>query len=345
MMDILEIFKKLCAAPSPSGMEQAAGEVVAELLRPLADRVETDVMGNVTGVKLSGKKDAKKLLLDAHIDEIGFIVTGIEEGFLKFEPIGGVDARLLPGAEVSVLAAEPLYGVIACLPPHVLSEQEREKAFEIKDMYIDIGFGQSEAEKRVPIGTRGIFSGETLVRGGEICSRALDDKLCAAILLGVMEDISQAKPDMDVYFMASVQEEVGMRGAGAGAFKIRPDWAIAVDVTFAETPDSTKGTFKPGSGPAIGTGPNANRPLSRAIIETAKKNGIPYSIEVMPKSSGTNGWVIQTVGEGVATAIVSVPIKYMHSSIETARLSDAENTRRLLSSFITGGATECLSTL
>ncbi len=341
MMEIIDVFRRLAAAPSPSGAEQDAAEAVRELLGPLVDRMETDVLGNVIGARLCGKKDAKKLLIEAHIDEIGFIVTGHEEGFLKFAPVGGLDARTLPGAEVTVLGEKPLYGVIACLPPHVLSAEEREKAFEIKDMYIDTGLSQAEAEKAAPVGTAGIVRGDAVQRGGDICSRALDDKLCAAVLLCVMDDIRDAELDADVYFMAGVQEEVGMRGAGAGAFKVDPDYAVAVDVTFAVTPDCTEDAFKPGSGPAIGVGPNANRALTKAIMKTADKEGIPYNVEVMPKSSGTDGWVMQICRGGVATAIVSVPIKYMHSSVETARISDAENARRLLSAFIKGGMPKC----
>ncbi|MBP5165950.1 MAG: M20/M25/M40 family metallo-hydrolase [Oscillospiraceae bacterium] len=340
-MEIIEVFRRLVSAPSPSGAEQDAAQAVRELLGPLADRVETDVLGNVIGARLCGKKNAKKLLIEAHIDEIGFIVTGHEEGFVKFAPLGGVDARTLPGAEVTVLGEKPLYGVTACLPPHVLTAEEREKAFEIQDMYIDLGLSRQEAEKAAPVGTRGIFRGDILLRGGDIISRALDDKLCAAVLLCVMDDIKDAELDADVYFMAGVQEEVGMRGAGAGAFRVDPDIVIATDVTFASAPDCTEGTFKPGSGPAIGVGPNADRALSKAMIRTAEKEGIPYSVEVMPKSSGTDAWVMQICRGGTATAIVSVPIKNMHSSVETARISDAENTRRLLSAFIRGGIPKC----
>ncbi|MBO4330481.1 MAG: M20/M25/M40 family metallo-hydrolase [Oscillospiraceae bacterium] len=340
-MEIIDVFKRLVSAPSPTGAEQEAAEAVKELLGPLVDSIETDVLGNVIGARRCGKKNAKKLLIDAHIDEIGFIVTGHEEGFLKFAALGGLDARTLAGAEVTVLGEEPLYGVIACLPPHVLTAEEREKAFEIKNMYIALGLSQQQAEKAAPVGTRGIVRGDVVLRGGDICSRALDDKLCAAVLLCVMDDIKDAELDTDGYFMAAVQEEEGIRGAGAGAYRVEPDFAVSVDVGFAETPDSTEEVFKPGSGPAVAVGPNADRRLTKAIMQTAEKEGIPYSVEVIPQASGTDARAIQLSRGGVATAIVSLPIKNMHSSVEAARISDAENTRRLISAFIKGGMPKC----
>lgn len=338
-MEIKDLVQKLCRVPSPSGFEGEAGKLAARMLGEYCSEVRTDVMGNVIGVRSCGKPGAPKLLLDAHIDEIGFIVTDVTEGFLGFSAIGGADARLLPGQEVTVLAQPPVYGIIAALPPHVLSAQDMERSIEIKDLYIDVGMTQEQAQKLIPIGTPGIFNGPFEDIGdGSICSRALDDKLGAAVLIKVMEDIKDAELDMDVYCMASVQEEVGLRGAGVGAFGVEPDYCIAVDVTFASAPDTPKvGTFNPGSGAAILAGPNGDRRLTKRIKDTAEKCGIPYTVEVASGRSGTNGWAIQVCRRGVATAVISIPIKYMHSSVEMAKLSDAEAVRRLIGEFIKGG--------
>ncbi len=339
-MRIEEYTRLLCRESGPSGFESAVSERAEELLRPLTDEIRKDVMGNLFGIRRCGKPGAKHLLLDAHLDEVGFIVTEITEGFLRFSAIGGVDSRMLPGREVTVMGEEPLYGVIDCLPPHVLSAEQREQAVQLKDLYIDLGLSQEEAEKRVPIGTPGVFRGDLIrLQGDSLSGKALDDRLCAAVLLATLDELRGEELPWDLTVMLSTQEEVGCRGAKPGIWSADPDWCIAVDVTFARTPDATEsGTFKAGSGCTIGVGPNCSRGITEVLISTAKEKEIPYSIEVMPGNSGTNGWTMQVSRQGIATAIVSVPIKYMHSPVETARLCDAEAAAKLLSEFIRGGA-------
>ncbi len=339
MTDLKTLVKELCRIPAPSGFERAAAEKIAELIGPLADEVYTDAMGNVIGIKRCGAPGAPRLLLDAHIDEIGFIVTELCGGFVKFAPLGKYDPRLLPAREVTVLADKPLYGVVACLPPHLLSEDEKERAIEIKNLYIDLGLSEEETKKLVKPGAPGVFEGEFFeLSGGSVVSKALDDRLCAAVLIKVMENIKDLPLKFDVCFMASVQEEAGTRGAAPGAFGLEPDFCIAADVTFALQPDTSKAeTFKAGGGVTIGVGPNASRGITQRLMETAAISGIPYSVEVMPGSSGTDAWPIQVSRLGVATAIVSIPVKYMHSPVETARLSDAEEACRLITEYIRGG--------
>ena len=339
-MNIEDYTLRLCPCPGPSGFESAVTDQAEQLLKPLVDETRRDVMGNLFGLRRCGKPGAKKLLLDAHLDEIGFIVTEITEGFLKFAAIGGVDPRVLPGCPVTVMTGKPLTGVIDCLPPHVLSAEQREQAVQLKDLYIDLGLSQEESEKLVPIGTPGVFMDEIiLLQGDNLTSRALDDRLCAAVILRTLEELRDAELPIDVEVMLSTQEEVGSRGAKPGIWSSDPEWCIALDVTFAKTPDSSEpGTFKAGSGCTIGVGPNCTRSITEALIAMAKSREIPYSIEVMPGNSGTNGWAMQVSRQGVATAIVSVPIKYMHSQVETARLCDAEAAVKLLTEFIRGGA-------
>ena len=339
-MNIKETARELCALSGPSGFEEAAVLRAKELLTPLVDEARVDAMGNVLAIRRCGKGNARQLLLDAHLDEVGFIVTEVTEGYLKYAALGGLDERTLPGREVRVLAPEgELYGVIACLPPHVLTAEQREQAVEIKNLFIDLGLSREEAEKRVPIGTPGVFEGSMFdLQGDNFVSKALDDRLCAAVVLQVMENLKGEPLPCDVAVMFSSQEEVGLRGAAPGAFALAPDWCFAVDVTHARTPDAPKGeTFEAGKGCTVGVGPNANRALTAAIMEAAKDKEIPYAVEVMPKSSGTNGWAIQITRQGVATAIVSVPVKYMHSPVETASLTDAEAAAELITAFIRGG--------
>ena len=339
-MTIKETTRELCALSGPSGFEEAVARRAKELLEPLVDEITADSMGNVLALRRCGKPGARQLLLDAHLDEVGFIVTEVAEGFLKFSALGGLDERTLPGREVRVLAPEgPLYGVVACLPPHVLTAEQKEQAVEIKNLFIDLGLSQAEAEKRVPIGTPGVFEGPMFdLQGDSFVSKALDDRICAAVVLQVLENLKGEELPCDLAVMFSAQEEVGLRGAAPGAFRLAPDWCIAVDVTHARTPDAPKGeTFEAGKGCTVGVGPNANRAMTKAIMDAAKEKEIPYSVEVMPRSSGTNGWAIQITRQGVATAIVSVPVKYMHSPVEAASLADAEAAADLITAFIRGG--------
>ncbi len=335
-MDLKEKIFDLAAISAPAGSESAAAERIAAMLYRVTDEMHIDAMGNVLAVKRSADPDAPVLLIDAHMDEVGFIVTGQEEGFLKFSTLGGVDARMLPGREVNIMSDPPLYGVIACLPPHVLTAEEREKAIEVKNLYIDAGLSAEEAGKLVPPGTPGTFVGAPFMLGDEfICSKALDDRSCVAIMIEVAERLKNVPLNMNVIYMASVQEELGCRGAAAGAFSAAPDYCIALDVTHAETPDekSTR-VVKSGGGAAIGVGPNMDRKMTAQLRETAAKNGIDSQLEVLNGNSGTDAWPIQISREGVCTAVVSLPLKYMHSPVEVIKLSDAESVASLVTAYV-----------
>jgi len=331
-MQLKELIMSLASAAGPAGFEDRARDMAKEYIAPYVDEIKTDVMGNLIAVKRCGKPGAKSIMLDAHIDEIGMIITGYEKGYLRFATLGGIDQRMLPACEVMILADEPIYGVIDVMPPHALSSEDMDKSLPADKLFIDIGMSQEEAEKAVPVGTPAVFAGNTVSLGdGAICGKALDDRSCAAIIIKTMEELSRRTLDVDVYCLFSTQEELGCRGAIVGAYGAAPDYAIALDVTFGSSPDSPKHmTMEMGKGAAIGVGPNMNRRFTQYIINTAKENDLDYQIEVAPGNSGTNGWVIQVSREGVATALISLPIKYMHSPVETMLISDAENIVALL---------------
>lgn len=326
----------LCSVPGPSGFEDAARELITEKLQSFCDEVRTDAMGNIIAMRRSRAEGAKTLLLDAHMDEIGFIVTGHENGYLRFSTLGGIDARMLPAAEVKLLTAEPSYGVIDVMPVHALSKEDMDKALDAEKLFIDVGMSQNEAVEKIPVGTPGVYACSASRLGeGSICGKSLDDRACAAIIIKAMEAVRDDDLGVNVCCLISTQEEVGMRGAIAGAFGVHPDYAIAIDVTHGATPDAPKHkTLEMGKGAAIGLGPNCTRRLTDEIVAVAEEEKLPYQFEVMSGCSGTNGWAIQVSREGVATAIVSLPIKYMHSPIETMRIEDGENIVRLLAAFI-----------
>ncbi len=330
-----QILRTLCGVGGPSGFESQAVLAAKELLGPLMDEVWTDRLGSLVGVRRCGKPRAKKLLLDAHLDEVGLVVTGMKDGFLRFKA-NGVDVRMLPDREVAILTDPPMLGVVACLPPHVLSAEEREKAPEIKDLFVDTGLSQEEAERRIPIGTPMVYRTDFTALGErQRCAKAMDDRACFAALLRTAQLLLNRELDVDLYIVGSVCEETGGRGAQVMAQGLGPDFCIAVDVTHGKTPDSPKdGAFVMGGGPVVGIGPNMARWMVRRLLAKAEKLGMPVQKEVMEGSSGTNGWEMQIANEGIATAILSVPLKYMHTPVEVVETGDIEETARLLAAFV-----------
>ena len=305
---------------------------------PYVDELKVDPLGNLIAIRRCGKTGAKTLMLDAHMDEIGFIVTGYDKGFLRFSCLGGIDPRMLPAREIKILTHEPIYGVIDTLPPHVLDAEDMDKTIEAKKLCIDVGMSQEEAQKRIPLGTPAVFAGGCAELGEDIlCGKALDDRACISVIIKTMERLKECDLEVDLVCLIAVQEELGLRGAVTGAFSVCPDYAITLDVTHAYTPDAKKTeTMKMGDGAAIAVGPNMSRTMTAEIIEIAKKKNIPYQIEVIPGQSGTNAWAIQISREGVATALISIPLKYMHSPVETMDLTDAMSAVDILMAFITG---------
>ena len=335
-MDYGQTLGRLCALSGPSGFEERAAEAAAELLRPLTDEVRTTRLGSVVGVRRCGRENAPKLLLDAHLDEIGFIVTGHDEGFLRFAPLGGVDPRMLPDREVVLLTDPPIPGVVACLPPHVQTGEDMDKSLPIKDLVIDAGLSQEEAKKRILVGTPAAYRGGCVPLGEDLLNgKALDDRAGFAVLLDVLERLRGKELGVDLYVLGSTQEETHSSGAITAAYEIAPNLCVAVDVTHGDSPDASKNeTFKLGGGPVIGVGPNCARSLSGRLRELAVELDMPVQTEVMSGSSGTNAWPIQVSREGVATAVLSIPERYMHTPVEAVSKQDLENTAKLLAAFV-----------
>ena len=335
-MNYEQTLARLCALSAPSGFERPAANAAAELLRPLTDEVRITRLGSVIGMRQCGRENAPRLLLDAHLDEIGFLVTGHKEGFLRFAPLGGVDPRMLPDREVVVLTCPPVPGVVACLPPHVQTGEDMDKSLPIKDLYIDVGLSQAEAERRIPIGTPAAYRGGCFPLGEELlCGKALDDRAGFAVLLDVLERLKGKELSVDLYVLGSTQEETHSTGAVTAAYEIAPQLCVAVDVTHGDSPDASKHeTFQLGGGPVIGVGPNCARSLSKYLKDLAKQMNMPVQIEVMAGSSGTNAWPVQISREGVATAVLSIPERYMHTPVEVVHKGDLKDTARLLAAFV-----------
>ena len=335
-MELKELTCRLSALAGPSGCESSVSEFVAEYVRPFADEVKIDVLGSLIAVSRCGKPGAKTMLLDAHMDEVGLVVTAVENGFLKFSAIGGIDARILPALEVRVLAKDgPLFGVIDTMPPHALKPSDSDKAIDIDNLYIDVGMTQEEAEKRIAPGTPVVFGGGCEEFGnGFLCGKSLDDRSCAAIQIKAFETLAGTEKNVDVVLLISTQEEVGGRGAMTGAWRSDPDFAIISDVTFDKTTDGGHVTTEIGKGAAIGVGPNMNHAMTQELIRLAEDKEIPYQLEVLPGRSGTNAEEIQVTRCGVATALISLPLRYMHSPREVVCCEDMENVLRLITEYV-----------
>jgi len=320
------LLEKLVKAFGVPGFEDEIRSIVKEHMEKYLDEVQIDTLGNVIGIKRGGKR---KVLLAAHMDQIGFMVRGItEDGYLVISPMGGINPVTLRSRVIRIKGKnEYVYGVIGEKPPHIEKKSEKK---EIKDLRVDIGAENGEeARKIVSIGDVGSFIPNYYEIGNRVIATALDDRAGVYTLLKVMENVES---DATIYFVASVQEEIGLRGAKVSGFKVEPDIGIAIDVTHARMPGMSKGEepIELGKGPTIGVGPTAHPKLVRHFIESA--GDIPYQIEPNPSRSGTDADVIQLTREGVATAVISIPLRYMHSSVEVLDKRDLDNTIKLIKS-------------
>lgn len=341
MATILENLHTLCGQTGVAGLESAAAETAAALLREFAPDAKADRFGNVTGRISCGIPGAPTCLLDAHIDEIGLIVTGIDErGFLKIARCGGMDRRLLAAQVVCVHTAKgDLPGVIGAKPPHLESPEDAKKVPEITEMFVDIGMTKEEAEAAVALGDRiTIESGLVELLGGRVSGKALDDRAGVAAILEALR-LLQGKPlPVDLAIQFSGREETGGQGAKIASFTLEPDWAVAVDVSFASQPGvPAEKCGKLGKGPMIGISPVLDREFSNTLKQLAKREGIPFQIEVMGGETGTNADDIGVSRAGVRSALLSIPQRNMHTPVEVVQLSDVEDTARLLAQFILEG--------
>ena len=336
-MDIAPLLKRLSEAKGVSGYEDEVRAIVAEEFGRYADEVRTDKMGNVIALK-KGQGRGQRIMLASHMDEIGLIVTRIEEGFLRFTSVGGFDDRVLLGQEVVVHGRRDLPGVIGSRPPHVLSEEEREKIIPKEKLFIDVGLPPEEVERLVRVGDLvTIWRRFTRLGGDFVVGKAFDGRAGVAAIAVCLEALASAEHLWDVYAVATVQEEVGLRGATTSAYGLAPDMAIAIDVGFGRQPGVSEAeTIEMGKGPAIAFGPNIHPKLYQALVEVARELEIPYQVEPIPGRSGTDAWAIQVTREGIPTALLSIPLRYMHTSVETLSLGDVERTGRLVAGFIEG---------
>lgn len=335
-----EFLYNVLRTPSPSGFEENVQKLVREYVKPFADEVRTDVHGNVIAARNPGAQ--LRVMLAGHCDQIGMIVNYIDaEGFIYVQSLGGWDVQMLLGQRLKIWTQNgPLDGIIGRKPIHLLNDDERKKVPKIHELWVDIGAGKKEEiENIVRIGdpvTLELEFRELL--NNRITSPATDDKAGMWVVVEALRRIDGEKLRCGVYAVSTVQEEVGLRGAKTSAYGIDPQIGIAVDVTFAtDCPTIEKkqnGEINVGGGPVIARGPNMNVRLTDAIIQTAKTHEISHQISAEGKIPGTDAAVIQINAAGVATALISIPNRYMHSPVEVISLEDIDRTADLIARYI-----------
>ncbi len=333
-------FENLIALPSPSGFEENASKLFKNYVSRFCDEVKVDTMGNVIAVIKAAKETDFNVMVSGHIDEIGLMVKYIDDrGFIYFSAIGGVDIRLLLGLRVVIHTEKgKIKGVIGQKPIHLMEAAEREKVSKIHELFVDIGAkDKKEALKYVSIGDCiTVEWGLERLLNGLLVGRGFDDRMGAFCVAEMLREIAveRKKLSVNIVGVASVQEEIGLRGATVSAYSVNPKVGIAVDVGFATDFPSVDckivGESKLGGGPIISRGPNINPHIFDLLTKTAKKAKIPYQIEGAPRGTGTDANVMQLTKGGVATGLVSVPMRYMHTPVEVLAEKDLENTIKLL---------------
>lgn len=338
----IELLKRLSLAVGVSGYgrQNSIHEVITAELAPYADRVERDRMGSVVGIKEGEQQSAesgrrRKVMLAAHLDEIGAIVTKIDKGFLRFSQVGGLDDRILMGQEVIVHGQWDLPGIIGSIPPHLLPPDKPNNTVDMAEMHIDIGLPARQVERLVQIGDLISFAripAELL--GGLLSAKAMDNRSSVAAMVICLQELKKLRHQWDVYAVATADEEWGsFVGATTQAYAIRPDVAIVIDVTFADVEEIE---VKLNAGPVIALGPSNHPVLRERLLKICRDLELKYQSEMMPSGAGTDAYAIEISREGVPTILLSIPSRYMHSPVETIQPKDVERAGRLMAHFIAG---------
>ncbi len=339
-LDVLAHLKALSAAPGLPGYEGPVRAVIQPAWAPLADEVGQDKLGTLWAVRHGqsrGSQPRPRLMLAAHMDAIGLMVTRREGEFLRVTQLGGIDPRVLPGQLVTVHGRADLPGVVALPPPFLLPKAKRDNLAPLGELLIDTGLPAERLAELARNGDLVSFAQPPLELLGElVAAKSLDNRASVAALTVCLEALQGRPHAWDVYAVATVQEEVGLRGARASAFSLKPDLAVAIDVTFgsdSNTREFAHRTLPLGGGPALGLGPNIHSGLHAALKACAGRAEIPYSVEAMPGHSGTDAFAFQVAREGIPTMVVSIPVRNMHTPVEVAALKDITRTGRLLAEF------------
>lgn len=348
-MTVIEPFLlSLLSAPGLSGSEEPVSRIIAEKWRPLVDEISFSRLGSLHALRKSAVEGkSPSLMIAAHMDAVGLVVRKIEDGYLLIRSVGGIDERILPGQAVIVHGRKEIPGVVQMLPDRLMPSNLANEPLRFSRLFVDTGFTQKELEKYVQIGDVISFAQPPILfRDDYIAGHSLDNRASIAALTVCLEELKNYNLQWNVWAVATVQEEGTLRGAATSSYKIRPDIAIALDVTFAKGPGSNNHmTFTMGKGITIGIGSNVHPALSRLFKKIAEEIDMPYAMEPMPRSSGTDSIAMQITADGIPNMVIGIPIRYMHTPVEMASINDIMRAGRLLARFITGLETNALETI
>jgi endoglucanase len=342
-MECSELLKKLSDIRAVAGRENMATEKIAELFREYCDDVSVDAFYNVIGFKKGQSENPKNVLVTAHYDEIGLMVTGIEDsGFLRFTAVGGVDAKVIGAMEVTVHGKEDLFGVIGVKPPHLIPPGDKDKGIKMEDMRIDIGYGGEKARELVSIGDMVSFNSPAReLLNNRIAGKSMDNRSGVAALIEILKELQKLKHEDNVYVVATVQEELGLIGAICTTYNIKADLGIVIDVCHGDMPDAPSDeAFPLDKGVAVAIGPIISRKHAKECIKLAGEENIPYQIDPEAGDTGTEAAVHAVAREGIPAILLSVPSKYMHTTVEMVSVNDVISTGRLAARYIAGRSKE-----
>lgn len=330
----------MTSLPGVPGQEHAAADGIEKAFRGVADRVERDRMGSVYAW-IDGRGDAPRplALLAAHMDKIGFLVRSIEPGgFLRLTEVGGFDSRTLPGKEVIVHSKPPMVAVFATRPPHFQKKGDSEKPIALEDLYLDAGRSEREVRRKVAIGTMVTLRQPPVdLLGDRLAAPGMDDRAGVVVMLRALELLRAKRPAWDVVAVATVEEEFGVAclGARTATENLTPDLGIAIDVSHGDMLGARDGETVPlGSGPALSIGGNIHPRILEGLKRSAKALSMPFRIEPCPSGSGTDAMDIQIAAQGVPTAVIGIPCRYMHTGIETVEPRDVDRCAHLLAHYL-----------
>lgn len=333
-----DVLYDLLQTSGGPGDEEAISAKLRTLFSVYSDDIRTDALGNLI-VKVAGEGLGRRprILLGAHMDEISLLVSAIEPGgFLRLAQTGSFDARTLVGQEVLVHGKESLVGVVGSKPPHLTTAKERLQAAPLEDLFVDVAMPHATVVQCITIGDRvTVRQTPKPLLNNRFFGKSLDNRTSLTILLECLQSLRGLKHTADVFVVATTQEEVGLRGAAAAAYSLRPDIAIAVDVTWADMPGQPADlSFRMGDGPVIVFGPNIHPKVFQALKQTAIEHNVPWQMELSQDPTSTDGAAFQIAGDGIATGVLGIAIRYMHTSVETGSYQDILQTARLLAHFI-----------
>jgi putative aminopeptidase FrvX len=338
MLEDKKILETLSNSFGITGEEEEITKWIQEILTPYSDECRVTPMGNLIATKKGLNPNHPVLMISTHIDEIGCIVSSIlPGGFLRVEPRGGVDPKILPSQEMVVVTdGGKIPAVFSMIPPHLIKTEEKGKVNGYDQLILDTGLPEEEVKQKVRIGTPVIFKGRfTPLLNGRVSGKTFDNRASATISILLLQELSFIKHDWDIQCVFSTQEEVGCKGAETAANCINPKIAIAMDATFGEQPDLTEfDGYKLGEGVPVGIGPNFTRQITNDILKAGRDENIKTVLEPSAHPGGTDASPIQVANMGIPTALLSIPVRYMHAPTETLDLKDIKNAVKLLLAYI-----------